>query len=163
MGWTMDRLAKAVGLKTYQTVALWETDGGTAPTRTRMPKVAQALGCSEEWLRTGKDDGNELSPLKQKWINLLEDLSSEDIQEFFELVSARQEKNRKFLRDRLQYEKKMRTLPSEHSFSEKELQIIADYRAAGERGKLAIESTTETVKQQAKRINEEMEKHKKSA
>lgn len=45
-------LADVLGVS-WQTVQLWEKDGGTAPSRKRMPKVAEALSTTPEWLLQG--------------------------------------------------------------------------------------------------------------
>ena len=45
-------LAALVGVS-WQTVQLWEKEGGTAPNRSRLPVVAKALGVSPEWLLSG--------------------------------------------------------------------------------------------------------------
>ena len=46
-------LAELVGVA-WQTVQQWEKDGGTAPNRSRIDKVAEVLGVTVEWLRTGQ-------------------------------------------------------------------------------------------------------------
>jgi transcriptional regulator with XRE-family HTH domain len=38
----------------WQTVQLWEKEGGTAPNRARIGKVAEVLQVSVEWLTTGR-------------------------------------------------------------------------------------------------------------
>lgn len=48
-------LAELLGVS-WQTVQLWEKEGGTAPNRNRLPKVAGVLKCSVEWLTTGRAD-----------------------------------------------------------------------------------------------------------
>lgn len=50
-------LADAVGVS-WQTVQLWEKEGGTAPNRSRMPKVAAALKTTPEYLLHGEGDGS---------------------------------------------------------------------------------------------------------
>lgn len=47
-------LAALVGVS-WQTVQLWEKEGGTAPNRSRLPVVAKALGVSQEWLTSGDE------------------------------------------------------------------------------------------------------------
>lgn len=63
----------------YQTVQQWEKDPApdnpktlsTAPSRRRMPKVADALGVTEEWLRTGTSDNHEaLDPIELQLVSL---------------------------------------------------------------------------------------------
>jgi transcriptional regulator with XRE-family HTH domain len=39
----------------WQTVQLWEKEGGTAPKRDRIEAVAKALGVTSEWLLTGQE------------------------------------------------------------------------------------------------------------
>lgn len=48
-------LADLVGVS-WQTVQLWEKEGGTAPNRNRIAKVAEVLQVSVEWLTTGQGD-----------------------------------------------------------------------------------------------------------
>lgn len=45
-------LADMVGVS-WQTVQLWEKEGGTAPNRNRIAKVAAALETTTEWLQGG--------------------------------------------------------------------------------------------------------------
>ena len=45
-------LADLVGVS-WQTVQLWEKEGGTAPNRGRIKKVAEVLGVTPEWLQHG--------------------------------------------------------------------------------------------------------------
>lgn len=47
-------LADKIGVS-WQTVQLWEKEGGTAPNRKRLDAVADALGVSAEWLRSGSE------------------------------------------------------------------------------------------------------------
>jgi len=49
-------LAHEVGVS-WQTVQLWEKEGGTAPNRNRIKKVAEVLKTTPEWLLTGSGDG----------------------------------------------------------------------------------------------------------
>jgi transcriptional regulator with XRE-family HTH domain len=53
-------LAELVGVS-WQTVQLWEKEGGTAPKRTRLDKVAKVLGVSTAWLLNGPDNFPEKS------------------------------------------------------------------------------------------------------
>jgi len=64
---------------TYQTVQQWEKDPdpnnpktrSTAPSRRHMPKVAEALGVTETWLRTGASDNHEtLDPIELQLVSL---------------------------------------------------------------------------------------------
>ena len=55
-------LADKLGVS-WQTVQLWEKDGGTAPKRNRLDAVADALGVTAEWLRSGH---GEKAPLGQE-------------------------------------------------------------------------------------------------
>lgn len=58
-GLSMQALADQVGLKGWQSVQQWEksdTEGGTAPNRTRLARVAKALGVTPEWLQFGQDN-----------------------------------------------------------------------------------------------------------
>lgn len=47
-------LADLVGV-TWQTVQLWEKEGGTAPNRNRIQKVAEVLGVTAGWLQNGDE------------------------------------------------------------------------------------------------------------
>lgn len=78
LGLSQTQLAEACGVK-YQTVQQWEKDPdpdnpktlSTAPSRRRMPKVADALGVTEEWLRTGTSDNHEaLDPIELQLVSL---------------------------------------------------------------------------------------------
>lgn len=56
---SLEKLAEHIHTETgkrfaWQTVQLWEKEGGTAPNRTNAPFVAKALRCSVEWLNTGQ-------------------------------------------------------------------------------------------------------------
>lgn len=68
---------------TYQTVQQWETEPdpsnprvlSTAPKRTRLAQVAQALGVTEEWLVTGRDaDGRRVDPIAEQLIGIYQQL-----------------------------------------------------------------------------------------
>lgn len=52
-------LANAIGVS-WQTIQQWEKEGGTAPKRDRMQRVAEVLGTTPEWLMTGA--GEESGP-----------------------------------------------------------------------------------------------------
>ncbi len=58
LGLTLMEVAKRCGLSAWQTVQHWEHK--TAPIRTRLPKVAEVLGVTEEWLLTGR--GSKTGP-----------------------------------------------------------------------------------------------------
>jgi transcriptional regulator with XRE-family HTH domain len=69
---SQEALAEASGVS-RQAVQQWETEPdpenpevlSSAPRRTRLAKVARALGVSEEWLLTGRDpDGQTHDPIK---------------------------------------------------------------------------------------------------
>lgn len=87
-------LAEAVGVS-WQSVQLWETEGKTAPKRARLSAVAKALDCTEDYLISGTHSESTISNAQQKWLGLLKDLTSGDIEEFLTLIAARQERNRK--------------------------------------------------------------------
>lgn len=87
-------LAEAVGVS-WQSVQLWETEGKTAPKRARLSAVAKALDCTEEYLISGTHSESTISNVQQKWLGLLKDLSSSDVEEFLNLIAMRQERNRK--------------------------------------------------------------------
>lgn len=54
---SMEDLAAKVDARSWQTVQQWEKQGGTAPSRKRLPLVAKALDVSVNWLLTGDIDG----------------------------------------------------------------------------------------------------------
>ncbi|WP_321810104.1 helix-turn-helix domain-containing protein [Burkholderia sp. BCC1985] len=55
LGLSMEALAEMVGVRAWQTVQQWEReDGGTAPKRDRLNKVAEALRTTPEYLLFGK-------------------------------------------------------------------------------------------------------------
>lgn len=47
-------LADAIGVS-WQTVQLWEKEGGTAPNRSRIGKVAEVLKCTPDYLMYGNE------------------------------------------------------------------------------------------------------------
>jgi transcriptional regulator with XRE-family HTH domain len=56
---------KAFGLAvdvSWQTVQLWEKEGGTAPNRSRIDQVAKVLGVTKEWLQYGSTEDERKSP-----------------------------------------------------------------------------------------------------
>lgn len=68
---------------TYQTIQQWETEPdplnpktlSTAPKRSRLSQVAQALGVTEEWLVTGRDaDGRKVDPIANQLLGIYEQL-----------------------------------------------------------------------------------------
>lgn len=59
LGMSMQDLATAVGLKSWQAVQQWEkpdSEEGTAPRRARLKMVADALKVTPEWLQFGAPD-----------------------------------------------------------------------------------------------------------
>lgn len=65
---SMEQLAEMVGVKSWQTVQQWEREGGTAPKRTRLQKVAAALKVTPEWLMHGNT--SELSESEAEMLRL---------------------------------------------------------------------------------------------
>lgn len=71
-------LAELLGVA-WQTVQLWEKEGGTAPNRKRMEDVARALQTTPEWLLHGAPEGtasdanapkrNTSPPARMQWIS----------------------------------------------------------------------------------------------
>lgn len=70
-------LAEAVGV-VWQTVQQWEDEGGTAPNRNRIKKVAEVLGTTPEWLLTGvgeasvqgeKESSSERQSSSLQWVS----------------------------------------------------------------------------------------------
>lgn len=53
LGLSMQALALAVGVRSWQTIQQWEREDGTEPRRKTLTKVAHALGVSEAWLMWG--------------------------------------------------------------------------------------------------------------
>ena len=56
LGLSMEQVADQLGLSAWQTVQQWE-NGSTAPSRRRLPKVAELLGVTQEYLLSGARDG----------------------------------------------------------------------------------------------------------
>lgn len=56
LGLSMEQMAEQLGLAAWQTVQQWE-NGNTAPSRRRLPKVAELLGVTQEYLLSGTRDG----------------------------------------------------------------------------------------------------------
>jgi len=54
---SQEAFAKEVGV-VWQTIQQWEKEGGTAPKRDRMQRVAEVLGTTPEWLMTGVGEGS---------------------------------------------------------------------------------------------------------
>lgn len=75
-------LASIVGVS-WQTVQLWEKEGGTAPNRSRVAAVAAALQVSTSWLLHGESvvatdppqpsGADETSPTHTQWVTSQED------------------------------------------------------------------------------------------
>jgi len=71
-------LADRLGVS-WQTVQLWEKDGGTAPNRNRLPAVAAVLETTPEWLVYGDQKGlaavpdggktGYASPARMQWVS----------------------------------------------------------------------------------------------
>ncbi|MFB9242385.1 helix-turn-helix transcriptional regulator [Massilia antarctica] len=53
LGMSMKELAEKVGVSAWQTVQQWEKEGGTAPKRSRLQAVADALQTTPEFLTYG--------------------------------------------------------------------------------------------------------------
>lgn len=53
LGLSMEALAKAAGVKSWQTVQQWEKPDGTAPKRERLQRVADALKTTKAYLLDG--------------------------------------------------------------------------------------------------------------
>lgn len=53
---SQEAFAKAIDVS-WQTVQQWEKEGGTAPNRNRIGKVAKALNTTPEWLMHGSGEG----------------------------------------------------------------------------------------------------------
>lgn len=54
---SQEALAKLVGV-TWQTVQQWEKEGGTAPNRNRIKKVAEVLEVTPGWLQNGSHEAS---------------------------------------------------------------------------------------------------------
>jgi len=133
-------LAEAVGVS-WQSVQLWETEGKTAPKRARPSAVAKALDCTEEYLVTGKETEQTIDVVQQKWLGLLKDLSGLDIEEFLELITKRQERNRRLLADLKDNGRSARNTVlsiDDTQISPEEMQIIKALRNAKPEVKEAI-------------------------
>ncbi|KIF80789.1 LexA family protein [Noviherbaspirillum autotrophicum] len=84
LGLTMDELAKRVGVSSWQTVQQWEKEGGTAPKRSRLDAVAQALNVTVDWLLSGPDivvrSGNTIMVAEIKTTGRKPDFNVQDIE-----------------------------------------------------------------------------------
>lgn len=61
LGMSMKELAEKVGVSAWQTVQQWEKEGGTAPKRSRLQAVADALETSPEHLTYGPGKQTEFA------------------------------------------------------------------------------------------------------
>lgn len=81
LGLSQARLGELVGVG-YQAVQQWEREPvpgdtsvqSTAPKRTRLAKVAEALQCSEEWLLTGHAPSGDLDPTEAAFLDMFRKL-----------------------------------------------------------------------------------------
>lgn len=86
LGLSMQALAAACEVSSWQTVQQWEKENGTAPKRVRLELVARALNVSPEWLMTGRDSSDrpralefaELNGLEAQLVMLYRSLSDDD-------------------------------------------------------------------------------------
>ncbi|MDS1142415.1 LexA family transcriptional regulator [Pusillimonas sp. SM2304] len=62
-GFSMEKVAELVGVKAWQTVQQWE-NGGTAPKRKRLEKVAEVLDVTVDHLLQGAAPDGEHAPVK---------------------------------------------------------------------------------------------------
>jgi transcriptional regulator with XRE-family HTH domain len=155
LGMTMKDLAELCGAKSYQTVQLWEKREGTAPTRQRLPNVAKALKTTESWLLTGEEN-DALGDKRREWLDLLEDLSTEDIMEFAALIKKRQDRNRAFLREheaingRVRPGKLLAPADVASNNNEEELALIKLFRSANEKQRDYIKTTMQIASESAR-------------
>lgn len=76
--------------------------GVNAPELETLRKLAAACWVSPVWLATGTDERDAqpaLSVAQREWLALLEDLGTDDVAEFTEIIRARQERNRRLMAD----------------------------------------------------------------
>lgn len=75
------------------------------PESEMLKRLAQACRVSFNWLNQGVDDDEVhtagLTSAQQEWLSLLDDLGSEDIEEFKLLIQERQRRNRKLFAELL--------------------------------------------------------------
>lgn len=59
---SMEKLAELAGYEAWQTVQQWEQENGTAPSRKKLPLVAEALGLTVGYLQSGSDGFDIVHP-----------------------------------------------------------------------------------------------------
>jgi transcriptional regulator with XRE-family HTH domain len=88
-------LAALVGVS-WQTVQLWEKEGGTAPNRSRLPVVAEVLGVTPEWLISGdKLPSQALTLVSNSESNVSEDSAYAITDEIIEMIILYQQSGRR--------------------------------------------------------------------
>jgi transcriptional regulator with XRE-family HTH domain len=93
-------LARASGVPQATISRVLNGDGASGPELETLRKLASACRVSVAWLAEGTNDGEvpfTLSQLQMDWLALLEDLGSDDIAEFRDLINKRQARNRKLI------------------------------------------------------------------
>jgi transcriptional regulator with XRE-family HTH domain len=93
-------LSRASGVPQATISRVLNVDGASGPELETVRKLASACGVSVAWLAEGINDAEvpfALSNLQMDWLELLEDLGSDDIAEFREFINKRQLRNRKLI------------------------------------------------------------------
>lgn len=97
---TQTRLAGASGVPQATISRALAADGASVPETDTVRKLARACSVSSGWLLDGIEDSAvplSLSSVQWEWLGLMELLGSDDLAEFSQLISQRQERNRKLL------------------------------------------------------------------
>jgi transcriptional regulator with XRE-family HTH domain len=146
LGMTQEQLAKAVGMGGAQAAQKWES-GWSAPTRSRMPIVAKVLQVTEEWLVTGREYDQSISPKHHAWLELLDYLSEDDIAEFTAMIKERQARNKRFLESQIIKPRSpnAKKIADEPELTPEEIELIRSYRKAPPIGKNLIQTSARTA------------------
>jgi transcriptional regulator with XRE-family HTH domain len=93
-------LARASGVPQATISRVLSGDGASGPELETVRKLANACGVSVRWLVEGVNDVEvplTLSHQQMDWLSLLDDLGSDDIAEFHDMINKRRTRNRKLI------------------------------------------------------------------
>ena len=97
---TQTSLANISGVPQATISRALSTEGASGPESDTVRKLARACSVSTGWLLDGLDDSAvpfALSSKQWNWLELMDQLGSDDLAEFSHLISQRQQRNRKLL------------------------------------------------------------------
>lgn len=97
---SQSNLARASGVPQATISRVLSGDGASGPELETVRKLANACGVSVRWLVEGGDDFEVPRTLRQHqmdWLGLLDDLGSDDIAEFYDMINKRRARNRKLI------------------------------------------------------------------